>query len=79
MKSPGKYTIHDMKYKNVIIIVLLIIGMGFTIWGSVVYMSYPGMRAMRRAAWHTADVQYIIGLTVFGVVYALTYFNNKNK
>lgn len=66
-----------MKYKYPIIYTLLLIGFLFGIWGAIKYNNYPGMRELRDAAWHVADVQYKISLSIFSICYILTYFKNK--
>lgn len=53
------------------------IGLIFLIWGAYIYMYYPGMREIRKAAWHEAHIQYFIGLFFMIIPYFLTFVKDK--
>jgi ACR3 family arsenite efflux pump ArsB len=66
-----------MKNKYIIICFLMGIGLIFLIWGAYIYMYYPGMREIRKAAWHEAHIQYFIGLFFMIIPYFLTFVKDK--
>jgi hypothetical protein len=66
-----------MKHKYPILYTLTIVGIIIAIWGSIVYSSYPGMREIRKAAWHETRVQFIIGISLLIICYFLTFIKDK--
>lgn len=57
--------------------IAMLIGLGFIIWGAIIYTSYPGMRAIMRAARHAAELQYIIGIACIIGSWIFLKFVNK--
>jgi hypothetical protein len=71
------------KIKATVLIILLVMGFGFVVWGAIEFARYPGMRELRRAAMHTMRLQYCLGLAMLIAAYTLTIdwkkFKSKSK
>lgn len=63
-------------------IILIIIGLGFLIWGSINYTTYPNLLKIMKEAFATAWLQYVSGLILIFGGYALIngdYGNRKKE
>jgi hypothetical protein len=63
--------------KLILIITFGVIGFGLLFWAVLAVQHYPGMKALNREAFATVKVQYIIGLVLMIIAYALTFVKKK--
>ncbi len=61
------------KTKFIIIMILIVIGIIFSMWGAIEYLNYPGMRELRKAALKPVYFQYGVGIGSLIIAYVLTY------
>ena len=70
----------NLEWNYWVALVLIVLGLGFLFWGAHIYMSYPGLKEIIRAARHTALLQYGLGMVcVIGSWVVLKLVKKRKK